>query len=186
MLAKVAAKQSYYPLQAREEYLSVDAAANQKQQAINAAESDRTKKLLGAAGEAWEPIKNEIERLDQVKDEKERAATIGRIEELLTTQAQGEAGGKIQVAWKDQEKILSDTIAEVTKFNSVLDEYQRSPDLVRRQLQTRMLKDLYADPDVVKWWMPAGDKQLMLLLNKDPEDIRQAERDMLKKKAGVK
>lgn len=186
VLVKVVAENSYWPLQARDEYLAVDQAMNTRQQAINAAESDRTKKLLGAAGEAWKPIMKEVERLDQLKDATERAATIARIEELLIKQAKGDAGGRIQVAEKDREKIPSDTLAEVARFNAVLEEYRRSPDLVRRRLQTRMLNDLYADPDVIKWWMPAGNEQLTLLLNKDPEETRQAERDALKKKAGLK
>ncbi len=185
VLVKVVPEKTYFPLQARDEYLNVDQAANMKQQAINAAESDRTKKLLGAAGEAWEAIKNEIERLDQVTDEKERAAVIAGIENLLITKAEGDAGGRIQMARKDKERILEETMAEVARFNAVLEEYRRSPDLVRRRMQSRMLNDLYADQDVVKWWMPAGDKQLMLLLNKDPEEIRQAEREMMKKKVGA-
>ena len=186
VLVKVVAEDSYWPLQARDDYLKVDQAMNERQQAINAAESDRTKKLLGAAGEAWKPIMREIELLDQQKDPKERAATIARIENLLTTQAKGDASGKIQVARKDQEKIVEDTRGEVARFNAVLEEYRRSPDLVRRRLQTRMLNELYADPDVIKWWMPAGSEQLMLLLNKDPEESLQAERNALKKTAGVK
>lgn len=185
VLVKVVPEKSYFPLQARDEYLNVDQAANMKQQAINAAESDRTKKLLGAAGEAWEAIRNEIERLDQVADEKERAAVIAGIENLLITRAEGDAGGRIQMARKDKERILEETMAEVARFNAVLEEYRRSPDLVRRRMQSRMLNDLYADQDVIKWWMPAGDKQLMLLLNKDPEEIRQAEREMMKKKVGA-
>lgn len=182
-LVKVAAKQSYYPLQARDQYLSVTTAENYKQQAINQAESDRTKKLLGVAGEAWRPLQEEFERLDQVADENRRAEIIARIDQILMTEAKGEAGGKIQVALKDREKILDDTIIEVTRFNALIDEYQRSPELVRSRLQARMLNDLFANPNVVKWWMPAGDKQLVLLLNKDPEEIRKAERELLKKKA---
>jgi len=185
VLEKVVAEQSYYPLQARDEFLSVSEAENRKREAINTAESERTKRLVGMAGEAWEELARQIERLDQPIDEAERARTIARIGEILDTQAKGEAGGKIQIARKDRERVLDETIAEVAGFNAYLDEYRRSPDLVRKQLQARMLNDLYADPDVVKWYMPAGQKQIIFTLSKDPEEIRQAERNLLKKKAGT-
>jgi hypothetical protein len=185
MLEKVVAEQSYYPLQARDEFLSVSQAENRKREAINAAESERTKRLVGVAGVAWDALAREIERLDQPINEAERARTIARIGEILDTQAKGEAGGKIQMARKDRERVLEETIAEAKRFNAYLDEYRRSPDLVRKRLRARMLNDLFADPDVVKWYMPAGEKQIIFTLNKDPEEIRQAERDLLKKKAGT-
>jgi membrane protease subunit HflK len=184
VLEKVVAEKSYYPLQARDEFLSVSQAENRKREAINAAESERTKRLVGVAGVAWDALAREIERLDQPINEAERARTIARIGEILDTQAKGEAGGKIQMARKDRERVLDETIAEVARFNAYLDEYRRSPDLVRKRLRARMLNDLFADPDVVKWYMPAGEKQIIFTLNKDPEEIRQAERELLKKKAG--
>ncbi|HSW45118.1 MAG TPA: SPFH domain-containing protein [Phycisphaerae bacterium] len=182
VLEKVVAEQSYFPLQARDEFLSVSQAENLKRQLINDAESDRTKKLVGVAGEAWEAIKNEIERLDQVTDEGERSGIINRIEEILVDDAKGEAGGKIQMANKDRERILDEAIAEVARFNAYLDEYRLSPELVRRRLRTEMLNDLFDQPGVTKWWMPSGDKRLILTINRDPEEIREAEADAMKKK----
>jgi hypothetical protein len=186
VLERVVASQSYFPLQARKEFLGVSEAENEKRQLINAAESDRTKKLVGVAGEAWQELKEEIERLDQVADETERGRVMARIEEILVAESKGEAGGRIQEALKDREKILDDTLAEVARFEPYLEEYRRSPELVRQRERTRMLNNLFDNAGVVKWWMPAGQKRLILTLNKDPEEIRRAEVEALRKKAEKK
>ncbi|NLX23201.1 MAG: hypothetical protein GXY55_16240 [Phycisphaerae bacterium] len=185
-LDKVAAEQSYFPLQAREEFLGVSTAENHKRQLINEAESERAKKLLGIAGPAWEALSEEIEKLDQSSAEDEREGVIRRIEEILETQATGEAGGMIRLAQRDREKIVADVLAEVSRFEAYLPEYKAGPDLVRRQLQAAMLEKLFGQPGVVKWVLPAGDKELVLTLNKDPEEIREAERERMRKKTGAR
>jgi len=121
-----------------------------------------------------------------VTDEAERTGGVARIEEILVSEGKGEAGGKIQEALKDRGKILDDTLAEVARFTPYLEEYQRSPELVRQRERTRMLNELFDEPGIVKWWMPAGQKRVILTLNKDPLEIRQAESEALRRKAEKK
>lgn len=182
-LDKVAAPQSYFPLQAREEFNSVTNAMNQKQTLISEADSERTKKLLGAAGPAWEALSKAIHALDQAPDQDERDKVMARIDEILEKTATGEAGGKIKLAQRDREKIIADTLAEVARFQAYQTEYRKDPDLVRKQLQAAMLRKLFDDQDVIKWWLPPGDKQLIISINKDPKDIRDAERRRLAEEA---
>jgi len=186
VLEKVAAEQSHYPLQAKREFLGVSQAENRKRELINAAESERTKKLLGVAGPAWSVLSELIERLDQVEDEAERTKVIDEINEVLATRATGESGGMIRMAQRDRENILNETLSEVARFHAYLPEYRRSPELVRKRLQTQMLSELLDKPGIIKWWMPPGEKKLIFSLNKDPQEIRQAERDRLKGKTGLK
>ncbi len=181
-LDKVAAEQSYFPLQAREEFLGVSTAENRKRELINEADSERAKKLLGMAGPAWEALSQEVEKLDQLTEEAEREQVIERIEEILETQATGEAGGLIRLAQRDREKIVADVLAEVSRFEAYLSEYRAGPDMVRQQLRTAMLAKLFEQSGVVKWVLPAGDKELIMTLNKDPEEIREAERDRVRRK----
>lgn len=179
-LEKVAAPQSYFPLQAREEFNSVTNAMNQKRTLISEADSERTKKLLGVAGPAWEPLGKAIEALDSAGDDAAARDTImARIDEILEKNATGEAGGKIKLAQRDREKIIADTRAEVSRFQAYQAEYRKDPDLVRKQLRAGMLKKLFDDRDVIKWWLPPGDKQMIISINKDPKDVRDAERNRL-------
>lgn len=182
-LDKVAAEQSYFPLQARREFLGVSTAENHKRQLINEAESEWAKKLLGVAGKAWEPLAAEIERLDQVEDETSRDAVIERITQIIVDQAMGEAGGAIRLAQARREKIVADTLAEVARFKAYLDEYRQSPELVRSRLRTEALNRFYEEAGAVRWSLAPGQKRLILSLNKDPKEVRQAERERIRKKA---
>lgn len=185
-LEKVAAVQSYFPLQARDEFLSVSDAENRRRQLVNEAEAQRTKKLLGVAGPAWEPLAEQIEKIDQAQDDNDRQEIIRRINEILANQATGEAGGRIKLAERDREKIIAETRAEVSRFEAYLPEYRKGPDLIRKQLRTAALKNVFEDPDVSKWLLPPGDKQLIMSLSKDPKEIREAEQRRLKEKTEKK
>jgi len=186
LLEKVAAEQSYFPLQAKKEFLGVSEAENHRRELIKEAESNRIEKLLSVAGPAWEELNRLIERLDQVGDNPaQRERIIQQIGEILVSEAAGEAGGVIRRAQQEREDVLERTLAEVARFKAYLVEYQRNPQLVRDRLRAQMLGDLLAKPGLVKWWLPPGRKRLILSLNKDPEEIRQAERERMKRKTGA-
>jgi len=182
-LEKVAAPQSYFPLQAREEFNSVTNAMNQKSTLISEADGERTKKLLGVAGPAWQPLSEAIQSLDQATDAATRDKAMNQIDEILEKSATGEAGGKIKLAQRDREKVIADTLAEVSRFQAYQAEYRKDPQLVRKQLRAGMLRKLFDDQDVIKWWLPPGNKQLIISINKDPKDIRDAERRRLAEEA---
>jgi regulator of protease activity HflC (stomatin/prohibitin superfamily) len=172
--------ETHYPLQTASEFLAVNTAENRKRELINEAQSERHKKLNGIAGRAWEAINREIEKLDQVKTEEERRAIIARIDEILAADATGEAGGKIKLAQRDREKIVNDTLAEVSQFEAVVKEYQRNPGLVRLQLGQAMRQLIFSSKGVAKWVLPTDDKQLVFWLNKDPKEIAEQEAERMK------
>ncbi len=180
-LENVAIPQSHYPLQAAAEFLAVNTAENKKRELINEAQSEREKKLNGMAGAAWQKINTEIEKLDQVKTDAERDAIIKAIGDLLVTEATGEAGGKIKLAQRDREKIVNDTWVEVSRFQAVLDQYHKNPELVRQQLSQSMRQALFANKDVTKWVLPGGEKQLVFWLNKDPKEVAEQEKARVEK-----
>ncbi len=175
-IENVAADKSYFPLQAKDAFLNVTDAENAKINAINAARSTRNKKLNGAAGEAWEDLAREIERLDQAEDGPARDAIVQTIGDILLSRAKGEAGGRIQLAKSRRDKIIADAQAEVRLFEMLLEEYRRNPDLLRRRLRQNALNNLYAETGVTKWLLPEGAKQLVLWLSKDPVQIEAEEK----------
>jgi modulator of FtsH protease HflK len=181
-LEKVAAEQSYFPLQAQREFLSVSAAENHRRELIKEAESYRIERLVNVAGPAWEELDTLIERLDQLEDPTEYDEVIAEIGTILETQATGEAGAMIRRAQQQREDILAQMHADVARFNAYLPEHQRNSQLVRERLRLQMLGDLLDAPGLVKWWMPPGPKRLILSLNRDPEEILQAERDRMRQR----
>lgn len=184
LLEKVAAEQSYFPLQAQREFLHVSQAENRRRELIKEAESYRTERLVNVAGPAWEELDRLIEQLDQVEDSAEHAEVIEQIGTILVTQATGESGAVIRRAQQQREDILEQMLAEAARFNAYLPEHQRDPQLVRDRLRLQMLGDLLDEPGLVKWWMPPGPNRVILSLSKDPEEILQAERERMRQKTG--
>jgi len=182
LLDDVIADKSYFPLQTKRQFLAVSNAENRKRELINEADSIRTKKLLGVAGPAWVDLSHQIDRLDQIADGPERDAVIRQIEDILLNRATGEAGRKIELARRDRAKIISDAKAEAHRFEAVLGEYRLNPELVYKRLRQQMRNQIFQASGVVKWYLPAGDKDIGLWLGKDPAQTRQAQRERIEKK----
>lgn len=181
-LENISADNSYFPLQAKEQFLAVSTAENKKRELINEAQSEQYKKLNGVAGPAWEDINALVERIDQIKSEEQRAELVAEIKKTIAARAEGQAGGTIRLAERDREKIIADTLAEVSRFKALLPQYKLNPELVRLRLGQAMLKDLYKNVNVAKWILPAGAKHISLWLNKDPKEIAEAEKARMEAK----
>ena len=184
-LETVTVPTSHYPLQVKDAFIGVSDAENRKIRLINEAESKRIKTLNEAAGQAWEPLHKQIERLDQLPDGPQRDEVLKKIEESLVNEATGKAGSKIQLARRDRDKIISDAQAEVATFKALLPEYRRNPELLMRRLRQRMLNELYEQVGVSKWLLPAGAKQIVLWFSRDPKETRDAERARMEKLTGA-
>lgn len=182
VLDDVIADKSYFPLQTKHEFLLVSNAENRKRELINEADSERTRMLLGVAGPAWVDLSNLIDRLDQVAEGPQRDAVIRQIEEILLKQAAGDAGRKIELARRDRAKIISDAKAEARRFEAALEEYRRNPELVYKRLRQQMRNKVFQASGVVRWLLPAGEKDIGLWLGLDPAQIRQAQRERIEKK----
>jgi membrane protease subunit HflK len=185
LIENVAADKSYYPLQAKNEFEDVDDAANKQRELIQEAEAKWAEILNGVAGTAWEKLYEQIQRLDQVEDGPAKDAVIKNIESILVNEASGEAGGLIKLAEKDRNKIIAQTKTEVATFETLLEQYRKNPELVREQLRQNMLEELYAQQGVTKWLLPPGNKQLIITINNDPIQIRQAARKKRLERLGV-
>jgi len=181
-LENVAADKSHYPLQTKREFIDVSEAENRKFEAVQGALKFREEELNAAAGPAWKKLAEKIEMFEQVEEGPKREALIEDIERLLVEEATGKAGGKIKLAQRDSDKIVADTLAEVETFRQLLVEYHRNPRLVRQRMRQDMLKKLFEQPGVSKWFFPNGYKRLNVWLNKDPVEIKEAQRRQAQEK----
>lgn len=181
-LENVAADKSHYPLQTKRAFIDVSEAENRKFEALQGALKFRAETLNAAAGPVWKKLAEKIEMFDQVEEGAKREALIEDIEQLLVNEATGRAGGKIQLAERDANEIVADTLAEVETFKQLLEEYERNPQLVRQRMRQDMLKELFDQPGVTKWFFPEGYKRLNVWLNKDPLEIKEAQRRQAEQK----
>lgn len=176
----VLADKSYYPLQVKEDFLAVSSAENKQRELIQNALAERSKKLNGVAGEAWEPLYEQIQRLEQIESSAQRDEVLATIGQILTQDATGEAGGKIKLAEQERERIVAHVLGEIEPFKAWLEAWKRDPQLVEQQLRQKMLGDLFSQVGVSKWFLPVGDKNIVLWLNADPIEARERVREELK------
>lgn len=183
LLENVSGEKSYFPLQVKNAFLSVSDAENKKIQLINEANGERVKILNAVAGEAWKALNDEIEKFDHVPDGAERVAVMAKIEDILMSDATGEAGSIIRLAERDRDAIIAGAQGEVSQFEQLLAEYRRNPELFVKRFRQSMLGELYTQPGVTKYILPEGQKQIGLWINQDPEAIREAQREHMKRLA---
>lgn len=185
MLVDVTADKSHYPLQTKDAFVKVSTAANQKQEAIQEALSEQTKKLNGVAGNTWRELYEQIQRLDQVKDESEQEAILKEIDRLLVEEAQGEVSGRIRMAESRKQQLIAEAQTRKERFEAILNEpeYKINPDLIKQRFRQKAVSELFAQSGVTKWLLPAGQKEIMLWLGKDPAQTREAERERIRRQA---
>lgn len=184
VIDNISTDRSHYPLQVKDEFLAVSDAENRMRQLLQEASKIWEEKLKGAAGTVYDQVIGEIERLDQTTDEKTRAETIERITTLLAEKATGEAGRRIKLAEGERDRIVDDAHAQADRFITMLEAYQQDPELVRQRLRQNAVARVFDQANISRWMLPAGSKYVVL--NKNPEEIRQQERDRIKKQAEMR
>ena len=181
-LENVAADKSYFPLQVRDAVVNVSRAESRQREMIQKAQTEEQEKLNEAAGPAWERLRDEIEQIDQLSDGTQRDEVIARIERILVEDAAGRAGKLIKDAEKERVRIVESAQARANVFDVLLDEYRRHPGLFRARELRDALRELYDQPGVRKWILPPGLKQVVLWLNPDPKEYKEAEEARMRAK----
>lgn len=172
LLDTIAAEQSHYPLQVKDDFLAVQEAENRMSQEIQTANKEWEEKVKGAAGPAWSKLRKLIEDLDSA-DDAERQQIMKEIDRVLVEEAEGNASARIQRARATSDKIVAETIAQVRRFEALLQEYRLSPALVRQRMVQDVLAEIFSRAGVSRWILPEGNRNIWL--NKDPMEIRQRE-----------
>jgi hypothetical protein len=87
----------------------------------------------------------------------------------------------IREAEAERDRIYLATEARVAEFKALLEPYQDSPRLFRELLLKRKLSEVYSQPGVSRWVLPAGVKQIVLWLNRDPEALDKVQQEATEK-----
>jgi len=169
------------PIPIREAFDGTQRAENAKQKRIQDAQQQRTKMLSEAAGAAFPRV---IQLLNQIdKGGKDASAEAGRkkLDLLLTTEVEGNAGRLIKDAGAYLSVVVGRMQGDVDLYRTLLPEYERNAPLLIGRLWEQTRQDIFAAAGVIKFYRPPGC-QIRLHVPFDPEQARLEEERRLKKK----
>ena len=169
------------PIPIREAFDGTQRAENAKQKRIQDAQQQRTKMLSEAAGAAFPRV---IQLLNQIdKGGKDASAEAGRkkLDLLLTTEVEGEAGRLIKDAGAYLSVVVGRMQGDVDLYRTLLPEYERNAPLLIGRLWEQTRQDIFAAAGVIKFYRPPGC-QIRLHVPFDPEQARLEEERRLTKK----
>jgi membrane protease subunit HflK len=178
------------PLAVRSAYQAVINAESERAKQIEQARQQRTTILNEAAGEAHESLFALLQEyeaagaLDEAATMEALASEIdGSFDRLRMPSERGGAaiGGKasllINEALTDRTQIVEQVKADAATFGSLLDEYRRTPRIIRSQLWQTARESIFTG-DVETIYSMAG--QPYLVTNRDPDIAREREQQRLK------
>jgi membrane protease subunit HflK len=169
------------PIPIREAFDGTQRAENGKQKRIQDAQQQRTKMLSEAAGAAFPRV---IQLLNQIdKGGKDASAEAGRkkLDLLLTTEVEGNAGRLIKDAGAYLSVVVGRMQGDVDLYRTLLPEYERNAPLLIGRLWEQTRQDIFAGTGVIKFYRPPGC-QIRLHVPFDPEQARLEEERRLTKK----
>jgi regulator of protease activity HflC (stomatin/prohibitin superfamily) len=169
------------PIPIREAFDGTQRAENAKQKRIQDAQQQRTKMLSEAAGAAFPRV---IQLLNQIdKGGKDASAEAGRkkLDLLLTTEVEGNAGRLIKDAGAYLSVVVGRMQGDVDLYRTLLPEYERNAPLLIGRLWEQTRQDIFAAAGVIKFYRPPGC-QIRLHVPFDPEQARLEEERRLTKK----
>jgi len=169
------------PIPIREAFDGTQRAENAKQKRIQDAQQQRTKMLSEAAGAAFPRV---IQLLNQIdKGGKDASAEAGRkkLDLLLTTEVEGNAGRLIKDAGAYRSVVVGRMQSDVDLYRTLLPEYERNAPLLIGRLWEQTRQDIFAAAGVIKFYRPPGC-QIRLHVPFDPEQARLEEERRLTKK----
>ncbi|MFH1108999.1 MAG: SPFH domain-containing protein [Planctomycetota bacterium] len=169
------------PIPIREAFDGTQRAENAKQKRIQDAQQQRTKMLSEAAGAAFPRV---IQLLNQVdKGGRDASAEAGRkkLDLLLTTEVEGNAGRLIKDAGAYRSVVVGRMQSDVDLYRTLLPEYERNAPLLIGRLWEQTRQDIFAAAGVIKFYRPPGC-QIRLHVPFDPEQARLEEERRLTKK----
>ena len=94
------------------------------------------------------------------------------------SQAQGEAAIRIAAGQSDKTRMVQFVAAEASRFNSLLPEYRKNPELFRNLRQSEALQRIFANPQVEKFMVPTrggNPREIRIQLNREPEKLKTLE-----------
>lgn len=191
------------PLRVRDAFARVQSAESRSAQSRQDALAERDRILNEVAGGAAGYLAEQIDRYEEAiarGDEAAQAATLATIGDLLegrpteVTHADGskEKLGNIvsgQVtsiladAWQYRTSIAGQTQSQYAEFKAKLDQFRSNPLVMINRDWTTALNSFYGRDNVQLMWVPPGVNVLDVLLNSDPDIVREQLQAVNKAKA---
>jgi len=181
------------PFAVRAAYQAAINAENQKSQAINAAEQERSRILGEAAGEAYQPLLDLIGSYEllsrgsaadrELLDDSQRQidAVFRELEivapapndpdRMVAVDVGGEAAAVINQARTYRTRLVAQLKGQARTFESLLPEYQQNPRIVINRLWQDARELVLSNEDAESFYLPPS--QARLDLNRDP-DVKKA------------
>ncbi len=178
------------PLLLITEFNNVQTQQQKSQTEIEVARRTATETLSGAAGEATEALLGQIAEYDAALatgDDAKAEAILAVIDAVLegretvingqkmTLRASGAAGQAIVEAQQYRSTVVSKAQGEAEAFAARLQAFKTNPGVVLVSDWTDAYRALLARPEFELWMLPPGVSTIQLLLNRDPEVVRNRE-----------
>ena len=184
--------ESSVPIPTLRAFDAVSSAENQKQKRIREAEQERDKILNTCAGEAYPQILAALDAWEAAKASgggEAAARHQAKLDHLIEFVAGGEARAEVFHAKSYYTEAVQGIQADEEEYNALMDEYLRAPDLLFARLWVQTKRKIFAYEEVVKNYVPPGEKEIRIIIGADPkqrmiDEMRRIERR--EKKSGRK
>jgi hypothetical protein len=182
---------STFPGAVRDAFKAVNDAEAEKALKIEQANEFRTQTLVDTAGEAREELLRLVERFElaSASNDQQALTELGRrldeaferghveTEDGREIPISGKASQTINSAKTSRTQLVSRVKSQVDQFESLHEQFVRSPHIVRGKLWQGLL-DTVMVRKVNVYWMPAG-AQVYLQLSKDPSITKRDDQERL-------
>ena len=101
-------------------------------------------------------------------DTVEAQATLAEIQDVMINESTGRVRNILQGARTDRAELIEPIKARLGRYNQLLDQYQRSPELTRSRLWADTREAILKSYDVSKWVVNRSDGTVVIQINEDP------------------
>lgn len=186
VIDQLALDQKMPPLYVRDKFNNVQAAASYASKKREEAETERQRLLNAKAGSAVDALIagiDEYERGVDLNDAKAKSAALAKINAIFEGRA-GEdvphVSGAVTSLLNDARQYRTNTVnqarAQVTLFNAKLEQFEHNPTIVVHREWTEALTKFFDRDSVQQMWLPAGTSTLELVINPDPDVMKELDR----------
>lgn len=191
----VAFKYVIPPVAVKAEFASVQAAVSRASKAVEEARLEAQRTLNRAAGSAAPALLAAIDAYEGALESKGAGAeqALARIQALLNgevvehegraVQLAGEAAATINQAKQYRAEVSARKRAELSAFNAKLEQYKSNPSLMISREWQNAVSAFYGRDSVQITLIPVGMRSTTLLLNTDPDDVKERDRARRKQEA---
>ena len=124
-----------------------------------------------AVKDAFDDVVAAREDKERLQNEAERYALT------IVPEARGQAEARIQEAEGYKKEVVSKAEGEVSRFNKLLEEYKKAPEVTRARLRIDMNKSVYSNSTKIMVDTEGGNNLLYLPLDKIMEQNKKSEED---------